>query len=77
MEWVHVESSLIEKVSYDPKNEDLWVEFKNGERYHYFEVPYPVYRHLIDAESVGKFFHKEIRGKDYHWEKGEKEHKHE
>lgn len=60
-EWTHVESSMIEAVRYDEETEELWVEFKNGVRYHYFDVPYLQYRHLLDAESVGKTFNREVK----------------
>lgn len=39
------------------------VEFNGGAAYRYEEVPQDVFDRFCNAESVGRFFQKEIRGK--------------
>ena len=56
-----VESSNIEAVGYDQEEQELIIEFKSGRTYIYFDVPFDVYTGLMDAESKGKYFHKNIR----------------
>lgn len=41
---------------------DLVIEFNNGAKYSYSDVPYDTYQGLIDAPSIGKFFNAEIKG---------------
>ena len=58
-----VDSSLIAAVGYDTPAKVLYVQFKKGgATYEYAEVPAEVYEHLMAAESIGKFFLKEIKG---------------
>ncbi|KKM06703.1 hypothetical protein LCGC14_1741290 [marine sediment metagenome] len=62
---VSVESSNIEAVGYDEQKEELFIEFKNkGENttYKYRGVPSKKYDSMVKADSVGRFFHKHIRG---------------
>lgn len=55
-----VESSNIVSVGYDESESVLELEFKNGV-YHYPDVPKDVYKGLLKAKSVGKYFHAEIK----------------
>ena len=50
-----VESSNVDRMGYDPDARELVVEFKNGGRYVYFEVPPAVYGALEQAPSVGRY----------------------
>ena len=61
MEEIRLDSTNIYSVSYDPRREILIVRFRNNTRYRYFDVPESVFQDLLDAESHGKFFHKNIR----------------
>jgi hypothetical protein len=56
-----VESSNLAAVGYNQDNEQLFIEFKNGNVYVYDNVPFPVYTDLMDADSLGSYFHKYIR----------------
>jgi len=63
-----VKSSMIKRIaSKDENNETfestLEVEFNNGAVWHYFKVPNKKINALAKAESVGKYFNAEIRGK--------------
>ncbi len=57
------ESSQVEAHGYDSISKTLAVKFVRGSVYHYADVPQEVYEALKSAESVGKFFGKEIKGK--------------
>lgn len=53
-----VESSNLAKVGW--QDETLVVQFKRGHMYRYSGVPLQVYNDLVDAESVGGYFSKNI-----------------
>jgi hypothetical protein len=56
-----VESSMIASVGYDPKAQELEIEFNNsGQVYVYFEVPKEEYEGLMAAESKGSYMHSNI-----------------
>lgn len=58
-----VKSSAIDKLRYNPKNAELDVFFKNRKQPHtYIGVERDVYTRLKNADSVGKFYNKEIKG---------------
>ena len=63
---VPVESSNIVSVGHEGTT--LEVEFKGGAIYQYANVPLAIYRDLLLAESVGKFFHRFIKA-EYEYEK--------
>ena len=65
-----VESSVIEEITYNTDSHTTHVEFVDGERYYYYEIPPHVIKNWISSPSPGKFFHKKIRGK-YEYEKME------
>lgn len=65
-----VESSNIKAVGYDPATKVLEIEFlprqesnKETNVVRYNTVPQETYDALINAESVGRYFHNEIKGK--------------
>ncbi len=61
MERTPVSSSNIASVGYDAGTSTLQIEFNNGTIYDYYDVPEHTYTDLIDASSVGSFFHANIR----------------
>lgn len=66
MQRTAVTSSQIKSVGYDPASRTLEVEFTKGAVYQYFDVPEAMYRDLIEAESIGKYFNQFIKyGKEY------------
>ena len=62
-EWIDTpESSSIAGFGYNEDNQTLTVEFKNGTRYNYYDVPSHVYENMKNAPSYGKFLNSEIKG---------------
>ncbi len=61
MAMVPVKSSNIKAVGYDADTRMLTVEFGSGAQHTYADVPPETHQALMDAESVGKFFHANIR----------------
>ena len=55
-----VQSSNLVKTEYDTETKKLVVEFKNGMKYEYDEVPHQVYTQFRVSESQGKFFNGKI-----------------
>lgn len=77
MELKPVESSNIAAIGYeltDPEMGDgeLYVQFKTGHTFRFFQVPRERYKAFMDAESKGGYFARFIR-KKYHGEKLEDE----
>jgi hypothetical protein len=62
MKLTPIKSSNIKAIGYDASAKTLAVEFLNGV-YHYNDVPPEVHASLVGAESAGKFFASNIRGK--------------
>ena len=56
-----LESTSLASAQYDPSLHRLEIEFRNGERYLYFQVPPRRYQGLLDANSKGAFFNRHIR----------------
>lgn len=56
-----VKSSTISHVGYDDTTSTLKVRFKTGGEYHYKNVPKKEHDALLSAESVGKYFIKNIK----------------
>ena len=63
IEMTSVESSLINKVGYDPETKTLVIQMNNSsDRYFYSDVPQATYDNLMDAPSKGSFYVKKIKG---------------
>jgi hypothetical protein len=58
-----IKSSNIKKSEYDTETKKLVVEFNNGLKYEYDEVPHQLYTKFRMAESQGKFFTSDISKK--------------
>ena len=58
-----VQSSNIRSVGYDTKSQLLEVEFNGGEIYEYYLVPSDTYEGLMEADSKGRYHHRQIRDK--------------
>lgn len=56
-------SSMLKSIAYDHDEESLTVEFGNGGRYVYKDVPQTIFNDLVNAESEGKYFLANIKGK--------------
>ncbi len=68
-EMIPVESSNLAAAGYDEEKEELYIEFKSGGLYKYSDVPYNVFKDLLDADSKGQYFHKYIRNGGYSYER--------
>jgi hypothetical protein len=58
-----IESSNLVETEYDTATKKLVVEFKNGAKYEYEDVPHQLYTSFRSSESQGKFFNSEISKK--------------
>jgi len=58
-----VASTALAAVGYSERSDTLEIEFHNGRIYRYMEVPLPVYREFMAAESRRRFYHSKVRGK--------------
>jgi hypothetical protein len=56
-----VESSSLAAVGFDGAVNELYVSFRNGTVYRYFQVPGSVYRALLAAPSLGRYFNETVR----------------
>ena len=63
-----VDSSNLDWVAYDEKRKELFIMFKSGGLYVYFDVPKEVYSNLLSASSKGHYHHVNIKWK-YRYEK--------
>ena len=62
-EKMEVMSSVLANVEYNKKNKLLFITFKSGKTYIYYNVPEEVWKAFKDAESKGKFFNTYIKGR--------------
>jgi lysyl-tRNA synthetase class 2 len=58
-----VHSTAVEAIDYRPKEHQLVVRFASGERYAYDQASEALYRRFLAAESKGRFFQAEVRGR--------------
>jgi hypothetical protein len=58
-----VTSSNIEAIGYDVESTTLFIKFIKGIIYSYSGVSQLIYRYLMNASSVGKYFRDNIEGK--------------
>lgn len=56
-----VDSSTIVSIGYEPSNETLEVEFKNGGIYQYYNVPISIHQDFMTSDSKGRFLNVYIR----------------
>jgi hypothetical protein len=59
---ISVTSSNVASVGWDRETSTLEVEFTSGAIYQYFDVREDVFRELISAASVGKYFNEHVKG---------------
>jgi len=62
-QYIDVKSSNIERVGYLHNGELLRVVFHSGEEYEYEGVNFYTFKDLVQADSVGKYFNRNIRDK--------------
>lgn len=59
---IPVQSTLAAAIGYDPDHQLLQVEFQNGSTYQYENVNPETWDGLLETESTGRFFNREIKG---------------
>jgi KTSC domain len=63
MDWIETpDSSNIAGFGYDQASQVLTVEFKNGSRYCYYDVPQGIADQMAVAASKGQFHAQNIKG---------------
>lgn len=55
-----IQSSNLKKTEYDTETKKMLVEFNNGAKYEYSEIPHQLYTQFRISESQGKFFSTKI-----------------
>jgi hypothetical protein len=61
MDWQPLESKLLAASAYDGGANILWLRFRSGDVYRYFDFPEPQYREFLNTESRGRYFLSSIR----------------
>ena len=61
MRWQSVDSSAATAVRYNAKRHWLDVEYTNGGRYRYLDVPADVHQELLAAESIGTYLNQYVK----------------
>jgi hypothetical protein len=61
MTWLPVESKMLSSVAYDAENHILYLRFRSGDVYRYFDFPDEAHQQFLLAESKGQFFLTNIR----------------
>lgn len=59
--WVPLESSVLASAAYSRSKRLLYLEFRSGAAYRYFDFPPHKYREFLAADSKGGYFGRNIR----------------
>jgi KTSC domain len=63
MNWTPVESSVFWAAAYAEEQRVLYLLFRSGALYRYFDVAHRQYHEFLEADSKGRFFGRNIRGR--------------
>ena len=58
-----VDSTALKAIDYRPMQHQLVLRFTSGEAYAYDQASEDLYKRFLAAESKGRFFQSEVRGK--------------
>lgn len=61
MTWLPLESKMFTSVAYDDEKCILYLRFRSGDVYRYFEFFHDGFRQFLCAESKGRYFLNNIR----------------
>jgi hypothetical protein len=61
MDWQPLESKMLASSAYDEEKRILYLRFRSGDVYRYFEFPEERYQAFLDAESHGRYFLSNIK----------------
>ena len=56
MTWLPVESKMFTSVAYDEEKHILYLRFRSGDVYRYFEFLNDGFRQFLSTESKGRYF---------------------
>ena len=62
MEWQTLDSKMLAAAAYDAAEQTLYLRFRSGDVYRYFEFPGEQYQEFLAAGSRGRYFLSHIRG---------------
>ena len=65
---IHVESSNVESIGFNESTQTLRVKFLSGSIYDYKNVPVMEFEQLKNAQSIGSYLNRNIKG-NYAYEK--------
>jgi KTSC domain len=63
MDWQPLDSKMFAAVAFVPTTETLYLRFRSGDIYRYFDFPEAQYQEFLKAESRGRYFLTHIRGR--------------
>lgn len=63
VDWIPLESSVFVSAAYDSREHLLYLRFRSGEVYRYFDFAPADYRDFLAAESQGRYFAAHVRDK--------------
>ena len=63
LEWEAVESSVFTSAAYRSEVRQLYLRFRDGDIYRYFDCTLETYKAFLAAESKGRFFARQIRSR--------------
>ena len=66
MEWQPLESKMFLAAAYDAESRILYLRFRSGDVYRYFEFSGDQYQEFLNAESRGRYFLSHIRNRFRH-----------
>ena len=61
MTWLPLESKMFTSVAHDSEKQILYLRFRSGEVYRYFDFVEEEYQSFLNAESKGRYFRTHIR----------------
>ena len=61
MIWLPLESQMFTSAAYDEEKRTLYLRFRSGDVYRYFEFFNDAYQQFLSAESKGRYFLSNIR----------------
>jgi len=67
MNWTPLESSVLTAVAYSHDDRSLYLEFRSGAIYCYFDFPLHQYDEFLATDSKGRYFNAQIRDR-YRWQ---------
>jgi hypothetical protein len=61
MQWLPIESKMFTAGAYDASSRVLYLRFRSGDVYRYFDISHELHQQFLGADSRGRFFLDHIR----------------